>query len=34
MDTRTKLTVTGLVLVVLLFIVISGLLAFAGPPGG
>jgi hypothetical protein len=34
MDTRTKLTVTGLVLIVLIFMVISGVLAFTGPPGG
>jgi thiosulfate reductase cytochrome b subunit len=32
MDRRTKLVVFVLVLIVLIFIVISGLLAFTGPP--
>ncbi len=33
MDTKTKLIVAGLTFIVLLFIVVSGLLAFTGPPG-
>jgi len=32
MDTRSKLIVTALILIVLTFIVISGALAFTGPP--
>jgi hypothetical protein len=32
MDTRTKLIITALILIVLTFIVISGALAFTGPP--
>lgn len=32
MDTKTKLIVAGLTFIVLLFLVISGLLAFTGPP--
>jgi hypothetical protein len=32
MDTKTKLIVAGLTFITLLFIVVSGLLAFTGPP--
>jgi hypothetical protein len=32
MDTRTKLIIMALILIVLTFIVISGALAFTGPP--
>jgi hypothetical protein len=32
MDTKTKLIITALVLIVLTFMVISGALAFTGPP--
>ncbi len=32
MDTRTKLIVIALVLIVLTFMVISGAIAFTGPP--
>jgi hypothetical protein len=32
MDTKTKLIVAGLTFIVLLFMVVSGLLAFTGPP--
>jgi hypothetical protein len=32
MDTRTKLVVAALIFIVLLFMVISGAIAFTGPP--
>jgi hypothetical protein len=32
MDTRTKLIVAGLIFAVLFFIVLSGAIAFTGPP--